>query len=1414
MLSLLVPAFLWGADLELTSGGVRCGFSPHGGSLASVEADGVRLDVGQPSFVAYLYSPQGTDAELCEDLSDVMFATAGLNAKTVVAGNKLNFNFRSAGFPGLTVRKSYELTTDAAGRVALDLRILLKNGGDKPLALSLRTKSALLAGEGENTIYLPGEADGHDAFPYPGSAGRYRASLRPRLNTIGVADETGRGFVLSVPPRCASCLLTWLEQKHGRLATQEHYGTVETLAPGEKRVQAFRLTFVPDVPAALRELSKPNLPLRGELSPHVRKFETPPKPIVTIPVGGASSAFKTPRERLEKGMKVPLDILSHVSPDDVAYPHAPWFKPGRPIRLLYLYDPDSSMIVNGKILLREIAARTPIEPTVVPVFREMLGIRGKDKPYSVYNAFFGNRTDPWSEDKLKRVRTGDYDVVLVHRIDFAQSSPVCTEVLRDIASRGAGLVFAACPNVPDELMSGPDDAALAARVQVPRMRKVKDAFFRFVRAADGVRAAFDPKDRAANPCIPPDFQKDYEAAVYSRDFPYHDYTLFGITKAVRIASRGRADALIASAADGKAVIDVRTPGAYRLEAAYRDVHRYVDAVVTNAVALAAGEQAVAWTRPCVPGGTAVCELRLLDSAGSVVDAAAVRTDAPVVATLGIEPAAKDGIYGPDEPIRFAVTCSAASAGETLVAEFEDSDFRVLRRESRPSAATADVSFAPVVKPGSIARLVVRLEREGHVLARAVREISIRARPLDLKDVSAYLTITPELGVYPLVRDLGFDFTIANFMNARSAGSVRGAANLGLASVPRNCGAKAEWFRPYRGDDPKGSAVRTPCFSDPAWQAEVAGRIRQAAAEFRYDFYNVRCHWLGDECFLGSTVCYSPTCLKGFRAAMRAKYGTVAALNARWGTSFASFDDVKPVQLSELSGRDNLAPWLEHKMFMARQFADRWVGDTKAALNAAVPGVRAGPTGTAPPGYGWDWSQMMRHIDAIGYYGGAQRKLIHDFAAEWGHDLLAGQCGGGYTPGGPDFEPFNYDRMWSGLLRGANLAPHYFGAAVDGDYSATSNMLYFSRSVAELKGGIGKFWLSTTGTPCVAVLYSQPSLFAAMATTGANTWQNALTSWWRILSDIKVDFTFLSYGRLAEKGVPDGCRLLVLPDALALSDAERRAIAAFQARGGKVFADVEPGVFDEAGVRGGRPLADVRLFGRELTDYTAVDLGGAAGETDTTTFGNAELAARIRRDVRAALAEVGIRPEVSVTDASGQEFPCDAFLRADGENRALALHLDTDAKTGKGRFNLAAGTPVTIHLPSKSFVYDVRSGENLGFTDEIRTTVAPGYTRMYSLQRKAPGPLTVEAPKSVARGAAARVAASVSGSVGPQVFGFRVYDPDGRLVWRQRKNVRTTASPARAEFVFETAFNERPGVWRIVVRHVNTGTEKAMSLGVH
>jgi len=103
--------------------------------------------------------------------------------------------------------------------------------------------------------------------------------------------------------------------------------------------------------------------------------------------------------------------------------------------------------------------------------------------------------------------------------------------------------------------------------------------------------------------------------------------------------------------------------------------------------------------------------------------------------------------------------------------------------------------------------------------------------------------------------------------------------------------------------------------------------------------------------------------------------------------------------------------------------------------------------------------------------------------------------------------------------------------------------------------------------------------------------------------------------------------------------------------------------------------------------------------------------------------------------------------------------------------------------------------------------------MYSLQKKAPGPLALKGPTTVTRGTVAHFVAAVPDCSGPQVFGFSVFDPDGRRVWKLRKNVRTTGVPALAEFDFEAAFNERPGVWRIVVRHVNTGTEKECRLRI-
>ena len=1413
-----VPA---GPVLELSDGDLTLGFSAKGATLVKAAVGGVDYAHGMSSFGDRVIQERKTGVEMMEDLFARTFRQDERYERDGRKG--IMFSLDSTGFKGLQYRKRYELTREGDTHV---LRVVFRvnNNSGAPITLVHSTRLFLLVGDGRNTFLMPTSTGEVRRYEYPGCESKQITEFSPKHCGFGVMADNGAGVVFYAPTRRTGGFDSWLAQSGTPCVTEEYWGVNDTIEPGKGLSYVMRLVFTKDVKGHLATKQTRMGSLLGAPSMHLKKFASPPMKVSTINVGEEMSAsFKSPREYLQKAFKIPVDLLEHVNIADVGY-HEPWLKPCDPVDILYVYNPGTAIIRNGKRLMSELAARMDLTFETVPMILEVMGTRG-GKPYSVYPTYLGEKVDGWSVDLLRKASSRSPKVVLLQGHDFAFVQKEIQDMLAAFAKKGAGLVFVDCKNVPVTLCGKKRMRALeSAAMMIPKMSRRRAGIVEFHAPPEGgtVSVVVNTQRHTLNPALPDDMaDRGRKSLVQSREFPFGDYLQLVIAKAVRIASGAACAATFDQAGEKGLRIKAKEAGRFTLQMKFKDTFRFTDAEKSQALELKEGLNEVAFAPPALPGGVHICELRLVEDGGKVADAAAFRFDTPLANPVSLAFAESNRIFGAAAPVAFkALVGGSVPQGAKLVAELEDGDFRVIRRATRAAADGVEFTFAQACEPGRLERVVVRLvAADGRVLSKAVEEVCVRARPRDLRDTSAYITIDSNPEVAPLLRDLGFDFMINGFGVHPEA--IRQTANLGMMSIPRGCAGPDHWFRPYRDDNPNGSPVRHPCFSSDAYRKELFKRIGDAGNRAGYDFYNVRYHWLGDECFLGSTVCYSPTCLADFRRAMEAKYGDIAKLNARWGSAFGSFADVMPSQLKELKDRSNLAPWLEHKRFMARQFAEKWVGGTKEALNAFSPGSFTGPTGTAVPGYGWDWSQMMKHIDAVGYYGGAQRKLIHDFAELYGRQILAGQCGGGYTHAQFDYEPYNYDIMWSGLLKGSNLAYHYYGAAIDGDFTPTSNMVYWATSLAELKGGIGKMWLSGTYDSNVSVLYSQPSLFAAMATIGKAKWQNSLNSWWRILSEMKVAFRFLPCEYLA-KGVPEGMKVLVLPMSVALSDAERAAVAQFIARGGTVLADAAPGAYDEAGVKVDRALPGVKVLGESIGDYVAIDLGGAAGETASVKGAAVEEAKRLRGIVSQALAAAGVTPEVSVVGADGAEVACDAPLRRDGDTTLFAMHVDTfgssnngsDSRvkgTDMGRFNLEKAPKVVAHLPVKGHVYDVRARQYVGFTDTIATTLAPGYTRMYSVLKTKPEPVTVACPGSVKAGEPIRISFAAANAVGPQVFNVRIVDPDGKAPWRFRKNVRST--DGRGEYVFETAFNDTPGEWRAVVTHVNTGSSREVRFTV-
>ena len=75
---------------------------------------------------------------------------------------------------------------------------------------------------------------------------------------------------------------------------------------------------------------------------------------------------------------------------------------------------------------------------------------------------------------------------------------------------------------------------------------------------------------------------------------------------------------------------------------------------------------------------------------------------------------------------------------------------------------------------------------------------------------------------------------------------------------------------------------------------------------------------------------------------------------------------------------------------------------------------------------------------------------------------------------------------------------------------------------------------------------------------------ARKAWANMLRDEGIQFNFINYVDVIQKGVPAEYKVLILPATLALSDVEARRIKDFCRRGGTVIADYMPGLWDQHG----------------------------------------------------------------------------------------------------------------------------------------------------------------------------------------------------------------------------------------------------------
>jgi glycosyl hydrolase family 42 (putative beta-galactosidase) len=206
-------------------------------------------------------------------------------------------------------------------------------------------------------------------------------------------------------------------------------------------------------------------------------------------------------------------------------------------------------------------------------------------------------------------------------------------------------------------------------------------------------------------------------------------------------------------------------------------------------------------------------------------------------------------------------------------------------------------------------------------------------------------------------------------------------------------------------------------------------------------------------------------------------------------------------------------------------------------------------------------------------------------------------------------------------------------------------------------------------------------------------------------------------------------------------------------------------------------------------------------------------------VRAILAQAGVRPPVSVTDPAGRPVSNVRIARYRfGDHEIVALLSgDLDVRTSFSRDGVtvyedaALGRlvrhDVDVALPGTTRLTNVRTGEDLGETNRLHTTLVAGDALVLSLG-PARTPLRLEGPAAAKRGQQAAFTVSAPAG-GRRLLRWHVFGPDG--AFRPEYAQVTVEDEPQATFTLPSALNDPAGEYRIRVADVLAGASAETTL---
>jgi Beta-galactosidase trimerisation domain/Beta-galactosidase len=817
-------------------------------------------------------------------------------------------------------------------------------------------------------------------------------------------------------------------------------------------------------------------------------------------------------------------------------------------------------------------------------------------------------------------------------------------------------------------------------------------------------------------------------------------------------------------------------------------------------------------------------------------------------------------YGKDETVTVNVKLNAP--GDTVELECFDNYGRLIKHLSDSANSNKKTYRFKVDNPLTVIyKLVVTLSQGNKVVSRETAKFYLpyvyETKPNFMFHVwGGTLQKLPEYyigGFQDKVKNIGFEsicegtvWRIAETSKYNAAANFRVALiNLSWTGVKPNIAADMNSRYKKTGDTK--FLIRNPCMNNPQQRGAIEKKITRAASAAAQ--YGPMIYMLGDEMSLttegGATpldICFSPYCLHKFQAELRKQFGAISKLNSAWGSSFKSFEQVKPLTLDQAIKQNKWASWLAHRQFMDTVYANyfKW---TTNAIRRVNPKAMIGESGIHDKMSvygGYAWPKRMKYEKVALFYGTGV--LPMSFAER--HKFNFSSWCLGYAD---EIAKDKFD-LWQALFRGQNMISLFCSSIL---INPDMSLSYYGKSlkpiIQEALSGPGDALAAADKqTSPVAILISQKSLLISyiqkqqgvidtyqLYRTGIDMWLNLLLKYG--YSPYYVNAPQLTEGILEKRK----CKTLILPMTYVLTPQEAEAVRRFVKNGGIVIADACTAIWNQYG----QPLEKGRLddvFGikRNASKLVSASVGynfqgnkivasiledglilssqafaSSSADSVDTFFGSISFGAKsgnnrmtvnkygqgkafylgalgLKLDYPGGalpltlLRQNGIEPFVEVTSTKGVSESENGTFKS-GEITYYGV-IDTNKRDKSKK---------SVRFANRGYVYGMRSGRDYGLTQKV--ALKSDGAKLFAVLPRRPA-FKVFVPSEVKRGTAIKIKVTTN-IKGKYPFHVKVVRPDGKVVKELVRNIF-----ALVKHPVPFALNDLTGIWEIVVKDVITG----------